>query len=135
MREIVRIVEDNSLCVTENGFEIRLRLKWYRSLPLSCIEKLHLSLDGKPVEPSVLRFGINGHQYRLEELKDLIEEFWFIQDSAILSANLPGIVRPGKTYGIEVELAMRYPYIPIGPGKFLTHVNKYTGSMAAVLER
>jgi hypothetical protein len=131
MREIVRVVEENSLRVTETGFEVQLRLKWYRSLPLSCIEKLQLSLDGQPVDQGLMRFGINGHQYRLEELKELVEEFWFIQDSAILSIIQPGIVRRGESHKIEVELAMRYPYIPIGPGKFLTQINKYSAAQVA----
>jgi hypothetical protein len=132
MADRVRLVEDDSLRVTESGYEIKLRLLWYRSLPLSCIEKIELALDGQPVEAGLLRFGINDKEFRLDELPDLVEEFWFIQDSASLSIRQPGKVRHGSSHLINLELALRFPYIPIGPGKFLTHVHRYSGSMAAV---
>jgi hypothetical protein len=131
MTEIVRVVEDNSLRVTETGCEIRLRLKWYRSLPLSSIERLQLALDGQPVDPGSIRLGVNGHQYQLEQLADLVEEFWFVQDSAILSVSQRDKLKPGESHKIDVELALRFPYIPIGPGKFLTRVNRYTDTQIA----
>jgi Domain of unknown function (DUF6379) len=126
MREIVHLVEDNSLKTTPAGCEIGLRLKWYRSLPVSCIEKLEVSLDGKPVDPAEIRLGVNGHQFRLEELAGLVEEFWFIQDSAILSVSQANKWKVGETHKINVELAVRFPYIPIGRGVFLTHVHNYS---------
>ena len=131
MTEIVRVVEDNSLRVTETGCEIKLRLKWYRSLPLSSIERLQLSLNGQPVDPRLIRLGVNGHQYQLEQLADLVEEFWFIQDSAILSVSQPGMVKQGESHKVDVELALRFPYIPTGPGKFLTRVNRYSDTQIA----
>jgi len=104
---------------------------WYRSLPLSCIERLQLKLDGQTVDLEVVRLGINGHEYRLDELADKVEEFWFIQDSASLYINQPGKVVHGSQHNIELELAVRAPYIPIGPGKFLTILNKYSAAQVA----
>jgi len=126
MREIVHLVEDDSLKATSTGCEMKLRLKWYRSLPVSCIEKLELTLDGKPVAADQIRFGVNNRQFRLEELPDLVEEFWYIQDSAVLSISQPAKWKAGETHKINLEFALRFPYIPIGPGVFLTHVHNYT---------
>jgi hypothetical protein len=131
MKEIVHLIEDNSLKAIPTGCELKIRLKWYRSLPVSCIEKLQLTLDGKPVDPEQIRFGINSHQFRLEELADLVEEFWFIQDSAVLSVNQPGKWKAGETHKINLELAMRFPYIPIGPGVFLTNIHNYSTEQVA----
>lgn len=131
MKENIKLVEDGSLKATADGCEVRLRLKWYRSLPVSCIETLKMSLDGQPLDPSCLRFGVNGHQYKLEELADGVEEFWFIQDSAILSAVLPGKVSQVEAHKVNVEMAVRFPYIPIGPGKFLTHIHNYSTEQVA----
>ncbi len=126
MRDIVHLVEDDSLKATPEGCELKLRLKWYRSLPVSCIENLHLALDGKAVDPDGIRFGVNGHQFRLEELADKVEEFWFVQDAAILSVNRPSKWKAGETHKIDLEFAVRAPYIPIGPGVFLTNVHNYS---------
>ncbi len=131
MGDPFQLVEDNSLRVTADGCEIKLQLLWYRSLPLSCIEYIQLRLDDQAVDPVVLRFGVNGHEYTLDELVDLVEEFWFIQDSAVLSINQPGRLAAGSTHKIELDLALRFPYIPIGPGKFLTRINKYSAALVA----
>jgi hypothetical protein len=126
MSEIVHIIENNSLRATESGFELRLRFKWYRSLPLSCIEGLQLSIDGQPVDSALMRFSINGGDYTLEQLADRVEEFWFILDPAILSVDQPGRIKSGESHQIDVVFGMRAPYIQIGPGKFLTIMNKYS---------
>ena len=131
MLDIVPLVEDDSLRSTETGCEVRLRLKWYRSLPLSCIELLQVTLDDQPVNPDLIRLSVNGHTYQLKELTDLVEEFWFVQDAAILSIQHAGIVKRGESHKIGAELALRFPYIPIGPGKFLTHIRNYSAVQVA----
>jgi hypothetical protein len=127
----INVIEDNSLRATESGFEVRLRYKWYRSLQLSCLENLQLSVDGQPVDAMAIRFGINGHSYRLDELPERVEEFWFILDPAVLSVDQPGRVKSGESHQIDVAFGMRAPYIAIGPGKFLTIVNKYSTAQIA----
>ena len=127
----INVIEDDSLRATESGFEVKLRFKWYRSLPLSCVENLQLSVDGQPVDPGAIRFGINGHTYRLDELADKVEESWFILDSAVVSVDQPGLVKPGESHRIDVVFGMRAPYIAIGPGKFLTVLNKQSTTQIA----
>ena len=127
----INVIEDGSLRATESGFEIKLRFKWYRSLPLSCLENLQLSVDGQPVDPGAISFGINGNEYRLHELSDKVEEFWFILDSAILSVDQPGRVKSGESHQIDVVFGMRAPYIAIAPGKFLTVLNKQSTTQIA----
>ncbi len=119
------LVEENSFRVTERGYEIQVRLDWYRSLPLSCIEKLQVKLDGQPVNPDVIRFEINGHEYRLEQMADQVEEFWFVLDPARVSVLQPGKVVKGETHTVEAEISVRAPYIPIGPGKYLEIATRY----------
>jgi len=127
----INIIEDNSLRTTDSGFEVSVRFKWYRSLQLSCVENLQLSLDGQPVDTSAIRFHVNDHTYRLDELADKVEEFWFILDSAVVSVEQPGRVRPGETHQIDIAFGMRAPYIGIGPGRFLTVLNKQSATQVA----
>ena len=127
----VQLVESNSLRVTPEGYEIQIRLRWYRSLPLSCVESIRFALDGERVDPAKISFGINDHNYRLSELEELVDEFWFVQDSAFLRVNQPGKVTPGEEHTIEVEVICRAPYIPIGPGKYLPIVSDFSTIQAA----
>lgn len=128
---MVKLIEDNSLRATDRGYQVQLRLNWYRSLPVSCVERVHLAVDGQTIDPEAILFGVNGHQYRLDELAGLVEEFWFVQDSAQLIVQQPGKVQPGESHSINLELALRFPYIPIGPGRFLTNTNKQTTTQVA----
>jgi hypothetical protein len=107
MGTAMKIIQDDSLRVVEGGYEVQVRLNWYRSLPLSCVEKVTLALDGKLVDSEKIRFGINGHEYKLEELDDLVEEFWFVQDSAILRVLQPGAVTKGTPSRLKLPCASR----------------------------
>jgi hypothetical protein len=124
-------VEENSLRATADGYEVRIRLSWYRSLPVSCIEKLRLALDGQWVEPDAIRFVVNSHEHRLDDLATLVEEYWFVQDPAILRVRQPDRVAAGETHTIETEIAVRFPYIRIGSGGFLVNTNTCTSTQVA----
>ena len=127
----VKIVEDNSLRATEDGYQVEVRLNWYRSLSLSCVEKVELALDGQRVPSEAIRFGINGREYRLDELAGLADEFWFVLDPAVLRVHDPGRVRAGESHTVEAEVAFRAPYIPIGPGRFLVRDERYSTTQVA----
>ncbi len=128
----VNVIEDGSLRATDSGFEVRLRYKWYRSLQLSCLEDLQISLDGKPVDPSAISFSVNDHTYLLDELPGKVEETWFILDSAIVNVAQPGLVKPGESHRVDVSFGMRAPYIAIGPSNFLTIRNAQSSTQVAV---
>jgi hypothetical protein len=127
----VALIEDNSLRALDEGYEVLIRLLWYRSLPVSCIEDPRLWLDGQLVDPELLRFGINDKEFKLSEMDNLIDEFWFVQDSARLIALQPGKVQSGESHTVEVEITLRFPYIPIGPGRFLMNTHKYSVTQVA----
>lgn len=128
---MINIIEEESLRTTEAGFEVSMRLPWYRSLPLSCIERIEVAIDGEPVDPKALSFALGEREFALPDLADLVEEYWFIQDSAILKARVPNKVTRGKAHQINAVLAFRCPYIQVGPGKFLVRVSTYSGYQTA----
>ncbi|MBK7455761.1 MAG: hypothetical protein IPJ46_19155 [Anaerolineales bacterium] len=131
MGESVKLVEDNSLCASEYGFEFKVCTHWYRSLPLSCVEKLAVQLDGENIESQRIRFCVNDKEHELDDLADLVNEFWFVQDSAVVKIQLPGRVQVGQEHTIEVDLILRAPYIKIGPDRFLTMPAHYVSVQTA----
>lgn len=127
----VPLIEENSLRSTADGFELKVRLNWYRSLPLSCVENIRLVIDGEEISTDALSFAINGHSYPVREFADKSGEYWYIQDSGVVQAQLPGKVAAGGSYTVEAEITIRAPYILIGPGKFLTMPTRYTTAQIA----
>lgn len=103
--------DKQGLRATPRGAEIDLRLPWYRSLPISVIEVPAVSLDGEPVAAGDIRFEVNGHSYRLDELPSHYQEFWFVLDTAVL--RLPEVrLTPGSDHDVEVQLNVYPPYVP-----------------------
>lgn len=101
------LLEAESLRRTVEGAECRLRLPWYRSLPLSVIRIDAVSLDGQEIPATALRFAINGQTRPVSALDDLTDEYWFVQDSLTLSIAAP----VAKDARLEVTLSFYPPYI------------------------
>ncbi len=123
-----RLIEENSLQATESGYDVQMRLNWYRSLPFSCLEKVELVLNGELVDPEKISIRIDNQKYAISDLADLVEEYWFVQDPATVSVDQPGKVKPDEKYEIEMTVAVRAPYIPTGPNQYLTTttIDKFT---------
>ena len=126
------IIEENSFRATEAGFEIKVRLNWYRSLPLSSIVDAKLALDGKAISTEQIKFVYDNKEYKIDELPDQVDTYWFVQDSAVLRAEVKDKINPGEKHEITTVITLKKPYIPVGPGKFLTIPTNYKTVQIAV---
>lgn len=95
-----------------DGVYLTVRLTSYRSLPLSCIEGIRLSIDGVEVEPEALRLVIAGVPYALADLTAFFDRWWFILDFAELFAPLPDVA--AGAYDVEAVLVTVEPYMTAG---------------------
>lgn len=91
------------------GFEIGVRLPWYRSLPLSCVD-IRLAVDGEDVGEERIRLHANDRDYALGDLRDLWDEFWFVLDEAGLRVTAGEELAVGE-HEVAVEMVLRPPYI------------------------
>ena len=105
-----RVVSDNGLRATDDGFAIDVRLPWYRSLPLSTVDIAEILLDGKAIDLADVTFEIEGDQLHPDELRTLTDRWWYVLDSAWLHVKHAPIPR-GSEHDIAVTLAVRPPYI------------------------
>ena len=105
-----RVIEDGSLRSTDSGFAFDLRIPWYRSLPLSCVEGLEVSLDGEPAPVEEMELTFNDSTYSLDELPPLYDEWWQVTDSARVSIRRNGELAAGP-HELDVTLSLRIPYI------------------------
>lgn len=100
-----------SAAVRGGRLELSVRLNWYRSLPLSCLERLEVTLDGAPLEVTL---ELDGVRRLVPALPGEDERWWHVLDSARLHAALPRDLDGGR-HVVEVLLGTRIPYL-VGPG-------------------
>lgn len=122
-----QVLGDRAVRSADGGYEVDLHLAWYRSLPLSCLEGIDLTIDDVPVERGAVKVALGDRELGLDDLADLDDEWWFVQDA--LTVRVPADTpRPqGEQVEVDVTLATRIPYIIIGPDTALvqrTHVLK-----------
>lgn len=97
----------------KSGYLIRVCLTSYRSLPLSCIEKIELKVDGESINPDRMRFILNGYSHKLDELLNLRHIFWYILDYADLFVESKEPLPAGE-HLVEGVLVTVEPYMTAG---------------------
>ena len=106
-----RVISDDGLTATESGIDIDIRIPWYRSLPLSVVGITDVEIDGRHIPIQDATLEVNGKTFRLGELKDHCNEWWFVLDSGFL--HIPGLLLQHDTeHQVRVTISIRPPYIP-----------------------
>jgi hypothetical protein len=88
---------------------VQVRLPWYRSLPLSCIERLGLTIDGEVQPQDRLTLVINGDGHPLAAVPGLHEVWWFVLDAVDVEVDAVPPLAPG-THEVGVAMELRIPY-------------------------
>ncbi|KRF25989.1 DUF6379 domain-containing protein [Phycicoccus sp. Soil803] len=108
------VLRPDAVRATPDGIQVEVHLPWYRSLPLSCLEDIDLRLGADAVDRAELRIRHDGRDLTLDDLAELVDQQWFVQDALeLVVANRSAVV--GETLDVEITLATRIPYIIIGP--------------------
>lgn len=107
----------------QKGVQVKVRLTSYRSLPLSCIEGIQLSIDGQPVDPRDIVFTLDNHSYKLDELPRLSKIWWFILDHAQLFVPRETELPSGE-HEVEGTLVTVEPYMTAGRFSFFNTSRK-----------
>ena len=80
------LIHDDSLRAHPDGLALRLTIPWYRSLWLSSVTTLALTVDGEQVDAADLRVEFGDASYALDELPAQSERLWFLQEHPLLIA-------------------------------------------------
>jgi Domain of unknown function (DUF6379) len=124
------MLDDDALRVVDHGFELDVHLNWYRSLPLSSVKTVELTVNGEAIPREEIAFLVNGEAYSLDELSQHWEEMWFVLDPATLRVQRP-LVRAGEPADVSVRLGNRIPYILIGPDQALEYISERSTTLVA----
>ena len=94
--------EDKVVCV-------RVRLPWYRSLPLSSVVDLQFRIDGKDIPRTSLRLQADGYVYTLDQLHELMDQQWFILDTKTVEIHLDEPLSRGE-HDVRLMAQVHIPY-------------------------
>ena len=109
------VLGEDAVRSAQNGYEVDVHLAWYRSLPLSCVEDVAVTVAGRTAPREEIRVRFEGRELTLDDLADMVDDWWFVQDP--LTVLIPDLApqQAGTETEVAVNLATRIPYIIIGP--------------------
>jgi hypothetical protein len=104
-----------------SGIAVSVQLPWYRSLWLSAVDDVEVSVNGTPVPKDRIRFELQGRSYTVDELPEQSETLWFVADRPDVVATLEEMPEPGAAITVEVVLTMRLLFMQIAPQRYVTN--------------
>jgi Domain of unknown function (DUF6379) len=105
------MVRHDALSVREGRLALAVHLPWYRSLPLSCLESVDVTVDGNAA--AVRSLHAPGFAGRVDEA-GASDVAWDLRDPLDVSLDFAG--RSGDMHQLTVAIAVRIPYIQQAPG-------------------
>ncbi|GIH64509.1 MULTISPECIES: C-glycoside deglycosidase beta subunit domain-containing protein [Microbispora] len=115
------VLTEDSLTRRPGGLAVALKVPWYRSLWLSSVSDIAVTVDGERVPRDDLRVELGERTYHVDELKEQWDTLWFIQDR--LQVVVPREKPPAEGQEVDVEVAveLRLPYMQIAPMTYVTN--------------
>lgn len=95
----------------KTGFQVSIRLTYYRGLWLSQIRPASVTVDGEKFTGGQVTWTIGGKVYRQDELALYGDVHWGLLEPAVLTIQKPGGLAPGF-HDVEVAYAYSSSYMP-----------------------
>ena len=109
----------------ERSLELRVRLNWYRSLPLSCLEQLEVRLDGALLDPARTTVEVAGGRWPTAG----DDRWWPALDAARVRVELTDAPGAGP-HTVDVVLGSRIPYLVSPDGHAAVIVDRASAEVA-----
>ena len=101
--------------ISVSGYELGIRLPYYRGLGLSMVESIDLTVDGTPVPAESLTLTVHGNSYAVTDLATVFDDRWEMGEIATLRVAQPGGLAPGS-HDVSVAQRLRISYMPVPGG-------------------
>ena len=95
------------------GFQIGVRLSYYRGIVLSLVDSLDLTVDGETFPPESATVTVGGKTFPLAGLKNEPVAKWEFGEVGILTIHKPGGLKPG-THTLNLREHLNISYVPTG---------------------
>lgn len=93
------------------GYQIDIRVPYYRGIFLSSVHSLELAVDGQVIAPESMRIRVSGQTFTMAQMLEADEVRWGFGDPATLLVAHPGGLRPG-IHEVRVAIVIRKSYLP-----------------------
>ena len=103
------MIVDDSLRRTDGGFEIDIRIPYYRGIALSMIEAFEVSVDERDVPRDAIRFVLRDKEFTHDDLEQDADTSWDFGEIATLRVSHP--LEPGE-HTIRQATQLRISYLP-----------------------
>jgi hypothetical protein len=98
------------------GFNLDLRINYYRGMQLSTVETLKVTVDGMEIPSGLMMAQLNGKCFGTDELKQMYQEYWGIKDPMHLRIFNGGL--PDGEHEVSVKLIFKSPYMKFTEGVY-----------------
>lgn len=111
-------IENSCKNVTENGtvtgFELETYITYYRGIPLSMVNDIQVSVDGKDVPRENIRCSVDQGEYwfTLDEMTTVVGHKWEFGEPMIVRVIQEGGLKKG-THEVHLKEIVRTAYIPV----------------------
>jgi hypothetical protein len=92
------------------GFQIGVRVPYYRGVYLSLFEGIELVVDGERFAPERVSVTLGDKTYRLTQLPDEPDDRWEFGQVGILTVEKPGGLAPGE-HLVELKISLNIYYM------------------------
>lgn len=107
--EFKNAVEDGQVV----GFQIGVRLPYYRGIVLSLIGDTDLFVDDERMPREAMTVTVGGKTYPLSQLENEPEAKWEFGDVGILTVRKPGGLSVGS-HTLRLHQHLKISYVPVG---------------------
>lgn len=124
------ICRDGFKNVTEDGktigFQILVRLPYYRGIPLSLVDDIQVNVDGEefPRDAFTLKTS-SGYAFTLDEMATVTKYRWEFGEKAVLFVKKDGGLQPGE-HTVEVRIHKNITYLVLDKFKDRYNIAKET---------
>ena len=111
------LIAEDSLRVHPEGLALSLTLPWYRSLWLSSVGTLKVTIDGVEVSAADIAFELKGVRYTLDQLPEQSDVLWYLQEHPLLIVRREAPIALGETHRSRSSASCACPTCRSRPGR------------------
>ena len=115
MTMVDHVLREDSLHATDNAMLLEVGLPWFRSLPLSCVNGLIVTIGDQQFKTHELQIELDGKFIELQSLPESDLGEWFLQDRKLIK--IPTSINRGELQKVRVQFEMVIPNIFPTPDK------------------
>lgn len=99
------------------GFELKIRIPYYRGVPLSLVDYLKVAVNGVEYTSDKMRFSVSQGSFMVSEMETVYSKRWNFGEKAVLRIYKPGGV-VHFDQDVELWIRIRPPYVGADPPNY-----------------